>query len=117
MKDYTIKFEFIGQRFNYSLPMLVNNERPSKEFLSERKKEILSCMEQLATRVSEINIASAKGLADFGLANQLVRHYFYALMTVNSYFEMTYGEKAEKSEEEKEAYSVYMHNQTRERTR
>lgn len=79
MRDHTIKFKFIEHRFNYELPLL----NVDLDFVADRKAEVINCMEQLAKKIPEINIASREGVADFSKANDLVKYYFYALATLN----------------------------------
>jgi len=85
--DHTIKFEFIEHRFDYQLPLL----NVDLDFVVDRKAEVIDCMEQLAKKVSEINIASKEGVADFSKANDLVKYYFYALATLNDKQEVLSG--------------------------
>ena len=108
-----ITFEFIEQRFDYKLPLL----GVDVQFTKNRRNEILSCMQQLAKKVSEINIASSKGVADFALANKLVKYYYYALSTVNQKEDLLINGPRVISDKERLSHEVIMREHTKERTR
>ncbi len=113
MKSHEIKFSFIHNQFNYELPLL----GVDLDFISKRKAEIQDCMQQLATRTSQINIASAQGVADFEIASKLVKYYWYAMCTVKHKESALMGYNAELTEEQKESHEVYMREQYKEKTR
>ena len=110
MKNHKIEFKFSSKSFGYTLPFT----GVDLGFIRDRKKEIFICMKRLAKKTTEINIASKGGVADFDLANELVKYYFYALLLVNNKEKQLLG-ITDNYDEDKHA--VYMHEQTRERTR
>lgn len=113
MSIHEVKFKFIENRHPYSLPVL----GVDLEFIKDRRCEIISCMRQLAKKVSEINIADENGMIEFDKANKLVRYYYFALRLINAKEEiLTNGERVI-SKEERESQAVYMHNEMREKTR
>lgn len=110
MNNNKIEFKFSSKLFSYTLPLI----GVDLEFVRDRKREIFSCMKQLANKTAEINIASKGGVAEFELANELVKYYFYALLLVNNKEKQLLG-IAESYDKDK--YAVYMHEQTREKTK
>ena len=113
MKKHEIKFSFIRNQFDYELPLV----GVDLDFISKRKAEIQDCMQQLATRTSQINIASAQGVADFELASKLVKYYWYAMCTVKHKERALLGYDVELTEEQKERHEVYLREQFREKTK
>ena len=75
-----IVFKFIQHRFDYKLP----DSGIDLEFLKDRRCEVIGCMQQLAKKVSSINIATKKGVSEFEIASQLVKYYFFALVLIES---------------------------------
>jgi hypothetical protein len=108
-----IKYKFVEHRYNYELPLL----GVDLDFLAERKIEIKQCLEQLAIKIGQLNIASAKGVSELNLANKLVKYYWYAMCTVKKREALLVNGDMEMSAEEIERQAVYMHKATRERTK
>lgn len=113
MEKHKIKFKFVNNRFNYDLPLI----GVDLDFINERKNEIQDCMQQLATRTSQINIASAQGVADFELASKLVKYYWYAMCTVKHKEKALMGYENVLTEEQEENKAVRMREWYKEKTR
>ncbi len=60
-------------------------------YLAARRKEIQFCLAQLAEKIGAINIASAKGVGEFDMANGLVKWYWTALCKVNNKHKLLTG--------------------------
>ena len=91
MKSNEIEFNFTRHNFSYTLPLL----NVDLDFLKDRRCEVIGCMRQLAKRTADINIATKKGVAEFSLANELVKYYFYALITIEEKQEILSSGKVE----------------------
>ncbi len=113
MKDHSIKFNFIENRFSYELPLL----GVDLDFINNRKSEVLDCMQQLSKKCGDINIASSAGVADFDKANKLVRYYFDALCKLNYKEQQLLGNGIELTEEQQLRHSITMREFYRERTK
>jgi len=69
-----IEYKFTTIRFEYTLPF----SGVTNEFIAARRVEIQSCTKQLNEKIKSINITTKEGVADFSLANHLVKYYFRA---------------------------------------
>lgn len=76
---FKIKYIFAEFRFDYELPLL----GVDLDFIKERRNELNECLQLLANKVGQINIASAKGVADFDTASKLVKYYHFARVTLD----------------------------------
>lgn len=115
--SHSICFEFSRKTHAYSVPLTINGARPTAEFFDARRSEVILCMQQLAKRTAEINIASKEGVSEFSLANELVKYYFFALAAIDREKGKLFALDARKDEEQKRLQQVYMYEATRERTR
>jgi len=113
MKDHSIKFNFIENRFSYELPLL----GVDLDFIKQRKSEVLDCMQQLSKKCGEINIASSAGVAEFNRANKLVSYYFDALCKLNHKERQLSGGDIALTQEQQLQHSVRMREFYRERTK
>lgn len=85
-----IEYKFTTIRFEYILPP----SGVTLDFISERKKEVRSCTKQLNEKIKSINITTKEGVADFSLANHLVKYYFRAWCLLDrTEVEMTRGKR------------------------
>ena len=80
MSKHEIEFTFSRHGFDYKLPLT----GVDLDFLKDRRCEVIGCMQQLAKRVKDINIATKEGVSEFSLASELVKYYYYALVVIES---------------------------------
>lgn len=77
MKD-KITFKFTDLRFEYALPVIHD-----LDFIESRRCELIECTKLLKEKIATLDIETAKGSADFSIANHLVRYYFRAGVLLN----------------------------------
>ena len=80
MKTNKIEFEFIEHKFDYSLPLIGID----LDFLVDRRVDIVLCIERLAKRIANINLASRYGITEMSMATKLLSWYHNALREINS---------------------------------
>lgn len=91
---FKIKYVFAEFSFNYELPLL----GVDLEFIKERRIELNDCLQKLAKKIGQINIASKKGAADFDTANKLVKYYHFAKVTLDIKESVLLGHSSSNSE-------------------
>ena len=85
-----IKFNFTIMNFDYILPLTGVDH----EFITERRSEIQFCTFKLKEKIQTLDITTKEGVADFSIANHLVKYYFRAWCLLdNTEHQINYGKR------------------------
>ena len=99
MSIFKLNYSFCRMKYAFALPIL----NVDMQFVNERRKEIEVCRVELKKKIATIDIESITGADEFGIAANLVNHYFMACCLLNQKEnDLTQGYKPEKTYTDKE---------------
>ena len=99
MSIFKLNYSFCRMKYAFALPLF----NVDMDFVNERRKEIEFCRTELKKKIETIDISDINGANEFGIASNLVNHYFMACCLLDQKEdELTQGYKPEKTYTNKE---------------